>query len=425
MTHYASGFHLLIKNILLFILLISSGIEAVSSAEVVLKGLAIHEELRVPVYFAATSGTPPGSAEEFKLHPQPFKVEARYIVEKFSARRNNRLWMNAILVGNSRQALKEVEQSVLQFSQLIRFEMRKGDQIVFDIDPTKGTNVSLNGIALGLIKDIGFQSALINIWFSERQTTKIFAEQIRSKPNSKMLKEFHSLTFQANRLRPIKALQEALVSKQPENFIETDPTNNQQANIKPPVNQSDKRNDRVAKIENKKITQTQNKSVRRTTTPKQDQTKTNKSQTRNDKTKKKSSPVAKGSVSPTKVAKTESDSVVDQILNTLRSDYQIDLKEYFEKKSRPIPPVSIRRKPNGRAVMSVSIRKEKNKMVIVNTQIQSSSFAATLDESIHQSVKRLSAIPNMPDALKEETIIVDVTLDFARCRRATSAWICF
>lgn len=418
---------MLLKNFILFSLFISVNFTTISAAEVELKGLAIHEELRVPVYFAATSGSPPKSTEVFIKQPQAFKVEVRYIIEKFSARRNNRLWMNAILVGNSREKLKSVEQAVLEFSRMIRFEMRKGDQIVFDIDPTKGTTISLNGINLGVIKDIGFQSALINIWYSERQTTKIFSQQIRTKPNYKVLKKFQALSFQANRVKPVIALQAALIeADRAEINQDVKLADNQQSGNSSTENQSKKSVDRVAKAESKKATKTpkrSTKSTKKNSVIKKSQTQSKNSKSKNEKSK--TPPIKNRTRNQTKVAKIESSSVVDQIFNTLRNDYQIDLKEYFEKKSRPIPPVKIRRKPRGKAVLSISIRKEQQKMVIINTQITTSDFEASLQDAIHQSVKRLSAIPVMPDALKDEIIIIDVTLDFSKCRRATSAWICF
>ena len=83
-------------------------------------GLAVQEKLRVPVFYAATSGYPPKDLNTFVSDPLPFKMEARYIVDRFSARRNNQLWLNAILRTNSRDELKQFESALLQFSKLIK-----------------------------------------------------------------------------------------------------------------------------------------------------------------------------------------------------------------------------------------------------------------------------------------------------------------
>jgi hypothetical protein len=434
---------------ILFILLILKPYfsATVHSAESTLAGLTIQESLRVPVYYAATYGFAPKTLDGYINNPMPFKMEARYIVDKFSSRQNNQLWLNAMLTSNSREELRKIEGALLVFSRLIKTDMYKGDRLVFDLNPVHGTSISINGVALGVIKDLKFQSSLVAIWFGERQPSKKFAEEIRSAPSGKILEEYSALEVQNNQKNRFTTLQTAMNAPNQNN------TPSAAEEVKKPS---------VAAPEIAKASEAIKESV--ASSVQTDRLKTAKAETTTSDLKTKTPPVAskaddtpvkaeqKPSVAadnivqssetkvvqqPANVAENESQdnqlrlasvpkrSVVDQMFDSLSNDYQADLKQYIEQNARPAPPFSVRKKPQGKAQIEVSLAYENKKTIVVDSQLVEGAFDETVTEEFHKSVKRLKSIPPIPEAIADQTITVQVTLDFEKCTRSVSTWICF
>lgn len=461
-------FFSLVKFVVLALVIVSAKIPSVIAFDIDIKGLAVQEKLRVPVYYAATSGLPPSSMEDYINNPMPFKMEARYIVDRFSARRNNQLWLNAILTSNSRDKLRTFENSLLQFSRLIKNDMFKGDRLVFDLNPVHGTSVSINNIELGTIPNLDFQTALVSIWFGEKQPSKKFAEQIRQAPSSKDSRAFLALEIQSSRASQLKALQSRLSNNSDSKVIAAAPESNTAA-----------RSNKVAQMETKKQSSTQGKATTssRAVTPRKQQTKPvkvaksapskpkdsgAKSGTKSGTKKETKSSVVKSTakeqssklakVSPrqtvkkplsdktsenllagkkqsstsSKVAKVEPPvSVVDQMFAMLKQDYQAELKQYIEQNAKPAPPIRVRKKPKGQATLRLSLVNEDNKLVVIDSTLLKGEFDGPLLDALHKSVKRLKSMPPIPEAIADQSMNIEVTLDFSRCKRSTSAWICF
>jgi|GEM_PF-3399784 len=422
------------------------------AAEEKITGLAIQEKLRVPVYYAATSGYPPKSLADYINNPMPFKMEARYIVDKFSARRNNQLWLNAILTSNSRDELKTFEQALLRFSKLIKTDMYKGDRLVFDLNPVKGTSVSINGINLGTISDLNFQSALVSIWFGSKQPSKKFAEQIRKAPSSSELKAFNDLKVQSKNNVRLERLQTAMLetgsttaevvavatpkAKVPAVKSNSSNQNNTQQAQKKPISEGDsqstKQNEQAKVAQSATNKTSKSSDSQQTTNQPQSQTPAKKAPEKtpvaNVKVETpKSKPVTKQKpkVEKTQVAKVEPLSVVDQMFNSLRSDYRAELKQYIEQNARPVPPIRVRKKPKGEATLRITLVNKDNKPVVQDSTTLQSEFDDNLMEAVHSAVKRLKSMPPIPQAIADSAITVDVTLNFAKCKRSTSTWICF
>ena len=432
-----------------------------------LKGLAVQEKLRVPVYYAAISGLPPTSVEDYVSNPMPFKMEARYIVDRFSARRNNQLWLNAILTSNSRDKLKTFENSLLQFSRLIKNDMFKGDRLVFDLNPVHGTAVSINDIELGVIQNLDFQTALVSIWFGEKQPSKKFAKQIRKSPSSRERKAFQALKIQPSRAGQLKALQTRLLAKHESvaqvskgDTVKNAGQKNVAAGIEktkvaaaPTAVSSNKKQSatnannnsnkvKVAKAEQTKPAKVEDKIVKKqppkTKTPAAKNTDSgakeqtakrsvaNNNQSANVAKQKQPEKTKNNQPEATKVAKLEAPvSVVDQMFAMLKQDYQAELKQYIEQNAKPAPPIRVRKKPKGQATLRLSVVNDGNKLKVTDSNLIKGEFDGALLEALHKSVRRLQSMPPIPEAIANQSMEIEVTLDFSRCKRSTSAWICF
>ncbi|MCW8998565.1 MAG: hypothetical protein OQK04_07605, partial [Kangiellaceae bacterium] len=123
--------------------------------------------------------------------------------------------------------------------------------------------------------------------------------------------------------------------------------------------------------------------------------------------------------------KTDESLFVSQLYDTLREDYILNVENYIENKARPVPSMTVRRKPKGEARLKVHLRPDTNQMVVLEIEVVEGQFEDSLRESLKASIKKLKRIPLAPDALASETFTVYVSLDFAKCKRSTSAWICF
>ena len=455
-------------SVLSFLLFLPLSLPLVQASEPALTGLAVQEKLRVPVYYAATSGFPPKSVNAFINDPMAFKMEARYIVDRFSARRNNQLWLNAMLTSNSREELRTFEDALLQFSRLIKIDMFKGDRLIFDINPVRGTAVSINNVQLGIIEDLKFQAALVSIWFGDRGPSRKFVEQISQPPSNKMARAFNDLKIQSKRSASLKRLQTAMLSAKNTNTKntasesvkkaqqqETMSKNSVKATANPslarktPVKEANVKTNTLSS-EAASSTQSNNvaskqplpkpeKQAQTTAKQKQSQTaaqdalvediKENIIAMDSEKPLAKAAAVTqssqKTSVSADKVAKVELLSVVDQMFNSLKLDYQAELKQYIEQNARPAPPMKVRRKPKGKATLQVFLKGEGEKVVVQDSQIIDSQFDQTLLDAMHSSLRRLKSMPPVPEAIADQLISIEVTLDFSRCKRSTSAWLCF
>ncbi|TQV75469.1 hypothetical protein FLL45_11150 [Aliikangiella marina] len=436
-----------------------------SFANANITGLAVQEKLRVPVFYAATSGYPPKDLATYIADPLPFKMEARYIVDRFSARRNNQLWLNAILRTNSREELKQFEDALLQFSKLIKIDMFKGDRLVFDLNPVRGTSVSINDVPLGTISNLNFQTALVSIWFGDKQPSKKFAEQIRTAPTAALLKEFNALTVQTSknaRLRTLQASLEATPEASQSAEAEENSANQAEVGASEVVAQSGDANNVTAEPTQSEAPQqtVQNESptdsntagnVAATTaqatassvTPDRSDTKQASADKPAAKTEPKpattivrnetqppvkapaNQPATQNNQQDVKVAKVEEVSVVDQMFASLRNDYSAELKLYIEQNARPVPPRKVRRKPKGNATLRVTLFNSEGKLLVRDSEKVSGEFEGELLQSMYDSIERLQSMPPIPEAIADLAITIDVTLDFAKCKRSTSAWICF
>ena len=408
------------------------------SAETELKGMAVLERLQQPVYYAATSGLPPASAAEFEKNPMPFSMYARYAIEKISARRNSQLWLNALLVSSGREEIKKMEQAVLIFKAIVRNEMHKGDELTFEIQPAAMTVMRINGAELAQVKSVEFQHALVKYWFGDRLTSKQFAQDIRQRPSARMMAEYINLIPDSRANARAVAIRNSLTSQlsngQPQ--VDTKLAANQtNTNTKASTNQQSPKVNKVAKQDapqsNQKQTKTSNSTQSKPATkraannnPQKSTNKTNTSST-NDKTAKTNANKVATADSSKKEAIGLNDSLFTQLFASLREDYLSEVTDYVQLSAKPTPSRKVRKVPKENAKLQVKLRFSGERMQVEGIEVVEGDFDELLVEALKESVTNLKKIPVAPEAIRSESFTLNVALNFAKCKRSTSAWICF
>jgi outer membrane biosynthesis protein TonB len=433
----------LFKTITLALFMLSLNAEP-SKTVLPLAGIAVQEKLRVPIVYAAVFSQH-YTAQDFKTNPNyPVRLEARYIQEKFSKRQNHQLWIERILINTPRSELEELSLELLEFSSLMKQEMKKGDHLVFEYFPGFGTRVILNDVLVTTFKNFEFQKALTAIWFGKRPPTITFQEQLLSKPKSKLISEFNALEYSASRKREIAALYEPedspsnkASSKQVSKVAKAE-EKAQNSNIKKPTVQkkakkkpspAKKKQTPVSKPVVSKNTSTKSKSKDVTKQPEnskpiakdQSSVKTSKS-----KPIEREKPILVAQESAQQPAKSQrAGTTFDQIILEMKDDYIEDVQSYIESQARPIPPRKVRRKPKADARILVTFEEGAGAIEITDSKIIEGTFQPEVEQVLHQSIKELKKIPLMPEPIKGEVLTLEVTLSFAKCKRTPSAWLCF
>ncbi len=422
-------------TILLFATLSYSIVAEPSKTTLPLAGIAVQEKLRVPIVYAAVFSqhyTQP----DFRTNPNyPLRMEVRYIQDKFSKRQNHQLWIERILINTPRSELDKLSQELLEFSKLMKHEMKQGDQLVFEYYPGAGTRVILNEVILTRFDNFEFQKALTAIWFGKRPPTIIFQEDLLSKPDPKLVSKFNDLSFDAQRKREITRIFQPLdqttrvaktetkqsqpARKKPtktDTKASSTKTKQEQASKKPPTK-------KTASQPQKKTSGTPSESKKKVVKPAKKETapQQGSSQTVNrEKPVETKTPESNGQVKSTRAATT-----FDQIILEMKDDYVEDVKNYIESKAKPIPPRKVRRKPKDNARILVSFKESAGTIDVIDSKIIAGEFQPELVEVLHESIKSLKKIPLMPTPINDQTLTVEVELSFSKCKRTPSAWLCF
>lgn len=390
-----------------------------NETELPLAGIAIQEKLKVPILYAAVFSDERDLLSALESAHKPMRMEVRYIQSKFSKRQNHQLWIERILINTPREELNKLSNELAEFSQLVKFEMLKGDQLVFDYHPTSGTTVYLNDVKIKLFKQFKFQQALSAIWFGKRPPNIIFKETLLKTPNPELVKAFNQLEFSNRRKREIASLFENNDSTKEKTSERAAPTR-----INKKLLIADKK---IASITNRN-SEAKSKKENLQTPNKKPITKKAKETTQKVISKKqaKKTPIApnknKESVVTDSSAK---ENVFDQILLELKDEYVADVKRYIESQARPVPPREIRKKPKSKAKVLVSFVEKNGTIVVTKTNLIFGEFVPEIVTTIHDSINKLRKIPLMPTPINDQELTVEVELSFSKCKRATSAWLCF
>lgn len=414
----------LIKILLLTAFSITLSAEP-SKTPLPLAGIAVQEKLRVPIFYAAVFSQHSTENNFTENQNFPLRMEVRYIQDKFSKRQNHQLWIERILINTPRSELEGLSDELLDFSRMMKHEMKKGDQLVFDYYPGSGTRVMLNDVLINTFKNFEFQKALTAIWYGNRPPTIVFQQNLLSSPEQKLVNAFNQLSYDAARKGEVTRV-----------FVQEEtPTKIAKAGNQSPESTKPK----VKKVEVKKkptpkkksppkkaiVKKTQSKkSIDNQKTSKNNNVQVKKSQPKVVEREKPINPPIQQDSKPEEKSQRAA-TTFDQIILEMKDDYVEEVKNYIEGKAKPIPPRKVRRKPKTDARILVSFSEKAGAIKIVDSKIIAGEFQPELEEVLHQSIRELKKIPLMPTPINDQQLTVEVELSFSKCKRTPSAWLCF
>jgi len=154
------------------------------AAELVLNGVALHQELNSD-YFLAGLYLPVVSndtAEIFALKGQK-RMEMRVTFDNFSPRKFAGLWRDSIVINNSPADIDKFGPDILKFASVMKGKLVRGDQVHIDQLPL-ATVVSVNGIELARFST-DFFPLLLRTWIGPRPASSDFKKDLLAKGNVK------------------------------------------------------------------------------------------------------------------------------------------------------------------------------------------------------------------------------------------------
>ena len=434
-----------------------------ASSNLAIKGLAIQEKFREPIFYAATFAEEATTNDELASLSSPFQMEARFIVEQYSARQNHQLWVGAILINNSREKLKPMAGAFKKFSASMKTPMKKGDRLLFNFVPEQGTEITLNGVKIGEIEQPDFQSALLASWYGKRPPSKEFATKIRALPSNQELREFHALRATPERVTQLRVAFESettVVSSNSANSNSVQRPEQKLAATEFNGRSKPSGNLKIAKVDTKPVTKTSNSSkapAKKQTKPqenppnkvvqqkpvtkpapkkqppavkKQPTSTASKPKPSNDNSTTRVAKIEKPKVEKIVTSKPPEDSddgldVVDQMIQLLTQDYVQEVKSYIEQQAQPVPPIRVRKTPKSKALIQITFQRDGGSVKVANSKFIRGDYNEALQKVVIESVKKLKNIPPFPESIDTNQLMVEVEIGFGRCKRSISAWVCF
>lgn len=150
------------------------------AAELVLNGVALHQELNTD-YFLAGLYLPVASndAAEILTMKGQKRMEMRVTFDNFSPRKFAGLWRDSIVINNSPADIEKFGPDILRFASVMKGKLVRGDQVVIEQVPG-ATVVSVNGIELARFSP-DFLPLLLRTWIGPRPASSDFKKDLLNK----------------------------------------------------------------------------------------------------------------------------------------------------------------------------------------------------------------------------------------------------
>lgn len=138
-------------------------------AEPMLNGMGVHQELGKDQFIGALyAGSLSNNADTLLNNSQATRIELKIVAANgLATRRFNNMWIEGMAINNKVDTLTAQADNMVKFSGLFKGRFKTGDHIVFASTPTKGVNITVNGVVLGNIPDYTFFSMLLSTWIGK------------------------------------------------------------------------------------------------------------------------------------------------------------------------------------------------------------------------------------------------------------------
>jgi len=139
------------------------------NAEPMLNGISVHEELGKEQFIGAVfSESLSNNADTLMNSSQAMRIELKIVApEGLTNRRFSNMWIEGMAINSKADALTAQADNMVKFTGLFKGRFLTGDHIVFASTPTKGVDISVNGVVLGNIADYTFFSMLLSTWIGK------------------------------------------------------------------------------------------------------------------------------------------------------------------------------------------------------------------------------------------------------------------
>ncbi|RMA79953.1 TonB family protein [Umboniibacter marinipuniceus] len=115
----------------------------------VLNGIAVHSELRQPVFLAKLNVTHPASTpNEARTPGAPAQMELTLLKRSWSSRQFRQYWLSGIAINVGLEEMTAHQTELLDLATVLKGRMRQNDRFSIDFIPGEATIVSLNDIEL-------------------------------------------------------------------------------------------------------------------------------------------------------------------------------------------------------------------------------------------------------------------------------------
>lgn len=171
-------------------------------------GVAAYHALSVEQFLAVLyTGSPTIEAAPLLEKDMPARMEIRVTTKRLSQRRFVTMWLESMTVSNTSEVVEAQLESLTQFNKMFKGRFIDGDRIVFDYRPDRGMEVSVNGVALGVIKSGDFFRLLLACWVGEVPISSNLKASLLSPAtiDKGMLARFNAVTPSADRREEIVA----------------------------------------------------------------------------------------------------------------------------------------------------------------------------------------------------------------------------
>jgi TonB family protein len=150
------------------------------AAELVLNGVALHQELNTD-YFLAGLYLPvvSNNTDEILAMKGQKRMEMRVAFDNFSPRKFAGLWRDSIVINNSPADIEKFGPDILRFASVMKGKLVRGDQVLFEQSPA-ATVVSVNGIEMARFSP-DFFNLLLRTWIGPRPATSDFKKDLLNK----------------------------------------------------------------------------------------------------------------------------------------------------------------------------------------------------------------------------------------------------
>lgn len=159
-------------------------LNTIASADVKLNGVAVHTQLSQEQFVAAVfAETPTDSARSLLLAEEDKAMEIRVVADTLYARRFKRMWIEGIAINAGGAEMEKHAQHLAEFSNLLRINLKAGDVIRIERENGRGTNIAVNGVALGTVSSDQFFDLLLRTWVGPVPLSSQFKERLLANGN--------------------------------------------------------------------------------------------------------------------------------------------------------------------------------------------------------------------------------------------------